>query len=220
MSIPLPPGVQGPWCQVMIATTNEDGIFIRDDEGEVIERPRLLDVRTGDFYVEDTAEDVWGKCAAIPFGLPLYTAGQMIWSFGRFFVDIPAIALGAIRDFVSDWQKGHTLCELGRDYAKKITCDIPASMGKNVLHFIAAPFLAGGVLATAAYGIISPYEGRKWEAKVELCWENDVSFKEDVRWKGLWNARACYLAHCFQPRGNIESGKYVIRHWEWQSLHK
>lgn len=215
LPIELPSSIKGPWCPVMIAKLDDDGKVLRDKDGNVIEKRRLLDASTGEFYNDDPIEDVWGKVAAIPIGLPVYTAGQMIWSAGRFFIDVPAVAIKAIRQFVIDWQKGRPEGKLKEDFLDRITTEIPHRLKTNLRHFFTAPIFAIGVLGTALHGLINPFEGRKWEAKVEHMWEDNVSYKEDARLKGIWG-KTLYLAFCFQPLGNLHEGRHAITWWSWR----
>lgn len=214
-SIDLPASIKGPWVPVMVAKLGDDGKVLRDPHGNVLEKRRLLDAQTGEFYNDDPIEDVWGKTASIPIGLPFYTAGQMIWSAGRFFIDIPTVAIKAIQTFVIDWRKGISEDKLKKEFLGRITEEIPFRMKTNLRHFVTAPIFAIGVLATAACGLFNPYEGRKWEAKVEHMWEDHASYKEDFRLKGIV-AKAFYLAFCFQPLGNLNEGRHAITWWSWR----
>lgn len=164
------------------------------------------------------------KCMAIPLGLTLYTPGRMLWTVTRLIVEISTIALQALSDFVRQWQEGQALLTMMSSYLKKIVCDIPSTVAKRVIDCMSHFFFASIVLASAAYGLVSTYEGRKWESLIEVAWSG-ASFKKDLRFLGVWDAQACYLAHCFQLRGNMndpivrfsDEGKYVIRRWEWRS---
>ncbi len=236
MSIAIPPGFQGPWCPVMIAKYNhggQDSEVVCDKNGQVILEPRLLDTRTGDFYIADdmnTEAHIRGKCLAIAIGAPtIYMAGQIIWSLGRMFVDPCRIALRAIKEFADNWQKGYDRHSLANTLKDRILVELPTRMAKNIWHIVSAPIFAFSVLIIAAYGAFmpvagAPFEARKYVAQIEDMQQEGVSFKHHPghpAYQGIWNTTASHLAHCFQPRGNVnlEGGLHFIHRWGHTGSH-
>jgi hypothetical protein len=215
MTIQLSSQTENPWCRVMLARVDEDGEFCLNKWDAVMETPRLLDLRTGDFYIADSEVDVIGKCMALATALIPYTMGQMAWSSSRCIFAIPLIMLPALGDFVADCYAGVGVMKACESLKDRVTTELPKEMKTHGGYVLFAPVFAFEVLKSALNGIIDPWEGRKWEAKAELAWQNGASFKEDVRLQ-CCKGKAFYLGWCFQPRGNLNEGKYGITHVGWR----
>ncbi len=212
-------GLEGPWQQVMIAKRSETGRIERDVNGNVIERARLLDTRTGKFYRTVPTGVLCAQIALLPVALPAWTLGQMTWSAGRCFIDVPRIVYQAFQQLAADWQKGVKEERLVSDFIKRVARDIDDRIGTNVRHFISAPFFAARMADAALRALSVPWEVRKNMGDVERVWQEKASFKEDVRWQGI-NGKAFYLYWCFQPRGNINKGPHFVSRWSWEPVNR
>lgn len=81
----------------------------------------------------------------------------------------------------------------------------------DVWNAVKSPFFAIAVFFAALITLISPFEGRRIEAKIEREWQNGVDFFKDVKAKDIPSCYgfhkdaespgAFYLAWCFQSRG-------------------
>jgi hypothetical protein len=81
-----------------------------------------------------------------------------------------------------------------------------------------------GAELASIYGVVRPYQGRDFESLVEHAWQHGTSYKDDFRnvsaragencWgafvKDMRDAHPCYLAHCFQARGNANNPRIVV----------
>ncbi len=214
MSIALPATLanRNSWQPVLISKRNEQGEAIKDEQGKIVARHRILDVRTGDFYISENVEKIWVKTVGIWCALPFWTLGQMVWSAGRNFYDVANIAYDALKKIGAEWNKGHGIGWIMENITITFSRDLYCRIAKNICHFISAPFFGSAMLIAATIGIFSPYEGRKQIAQLEYAWQDKVSFKEDCRLQHE-NPKAFYLAWCFQPRGNVHQGLHFIQKW-------
>src|SRR5690242_5569409 len=60
---------------------------IKDKDGKVVRQTQVLsyieDTTTGNIYLDESQNLIRFKCAVIFLGLPLYTAGMMVWQFSK-----------------------------------------------------------------------------------------------------------------------------------------
>nr|NGX46450.1 hypothetical protein [Chlamydiota bacterium] len=99
----------------------------------------------------------------------------------------------------------------------------------NMWRIVRAPLFAVGVMFAAAWGLFSPYEGRKMIGKIEKEWHDGLTFKDDMRmgkdeqflnkmddckkysddcgtcFTEIKTGKVFFLGWCMQVRGNIDA---------------
>ena len=207
--------------------TNADGNIIdrrkANAETKWISDLRYIeDVKTGDLYFDERDENLesWCivsiKCTLIVLGAPFYTAGKILSNIIRTPIEIGAIA------FKTLYQVGKLLSQ--GECLQSCTAigsglyEIGETCGERLFEIIKAPIFGLGVELAALYGIFKPYHGRKFVAMIENAWQNGASYKNDVRNIPecsnnspceMFN-RPCYLAYCFQVRGDVNDPRITV----------
>jgi hypothetical protein len=210
----------GKWVRLHVLKLDAEGrpIKIMDpDTNKPTDKDRVFtyvaNTETGELYVDDSKVEVMTKCALlITMGIPLYTIGQMVWNSVKTVVDVIVIAHKTFKQAAKDLLDGE--CSM----AAKTLFDgfiqsIPSSIAENVWKVVQA------LEAAALYGLYDPYEGRALESRIERLWQGGASYKEDFRYTNtpetdrgccaafandVQSAKAFYLAHCFQVRGQAQ----------------
>lgn len=211
--------------RVHVQLLDEDGnirSFIHRDArtGEkrtVFTQIYIEDVKTGDLYVNDSDGLVAFKCFLIFFGMPFYTVGAMSWHAAK----APIMCVTIILDTI--YQVGQQIV-LGRADECSVEMrhgfsQLPDVLGNGLFEIVKAPIFALGIELVALYGILKPYQARKYEALIENAWQKGASYKDDFRripareGENCWEAfvkdvsASCpfYLADCFQVRNNLNN---------------
>ena len=182
----------------------------------------IEDVRTGELYLDEPTYVVAVKCAVITLGMPLYAFGRMTWNLVKTPIEIGTIALDAIRQLSTQLRQCHL--KESASTLKTAVIQSTAAFGHGLYEIVKAPLFMLGCELAAIYGIFRPYHGRKYEAILEHFWQRGVSYKNDFVsiparpgescWeafrKDIMNAHTCYLARCFQVRGNVNESRVVV----------
>ncbi len=222
-----PPSMEGPWSQVSTVRLTPVGFPIRDNQGNFKLFNSLIDQRTGEIYNGDDPCVIRIKCALILTALSFYTVGNIVWRSVQLPLDVTRVALGAIDHLVKDIQQSRASAST---FTREFFFDSSKKAAEDVWEVLRVPFLAIAVAATASLGLISPYEGRKYEAKVERIWQHGAARSEDVRrvhhpsstsclegfFRTMEKANAFYLAYCFQPVGCLDDKKIAIHSYGWK----
>lgn len=188
---------------------------------------------TGDLYGIQHAEIVDGvkqivvdsravvaiKSAAIFLGTPFYLFGMVFVNLVKIAVDISAIFWRTLPGLVRDFQNKGILSALG-NMAMDVVWHIPHEVAQDIWRVVRSPMYAAGMMLAAAYGVIQPFEGRKWMGEIELNWHQGAPYQQDLRYglsekdylkisfsemvKNIWSGKVYYLGYCMQKRGNIE----------------
>lgn len=170
---------------------------------------------TGDFYLDEPETVVRGKCAALILGIPFYTAGFMAWNVTKTALMTFLTGIDAFKQLGE--QLASADIEQGCHLFQRQICTIPSILANGIWTVVSAPIYAVAAELSACVGLVDPYLGREWEAAVEYRWQKRLSYREDFSkipkrpsetcWeafmKDLVDARGCYLANCFQVRGNV-----------------
>jgi hypothetical protein len=200
--------------------------LVTGETKEVTKKEALLtyieDVKSGEFYRDEPSYIVASKCALITFVMPIYTVGAMGWQGAKTLFKVCAVALEVITSVGEQLSLGN-----GSEAGKRCgygSVQLLQELGTGLFEVVKAPLFGLGCELAAIYGIFKPYHGRKCEALIENAWQQGASYREDLReiparpnetcWtaaeKDMRTARAFYLAHCFQPRGNVREPHITV----------
>jgi hypothetical protein len=157
----------------------------------------IKDRVTGELYWNDPEEVVRAKSAGLILGIPLLTAGVIIWHASQLIISIGIIALRVLEN-IYNLSRGKELCD----------CEIsqlPCILFERLKGVITAPFYGVAMQVAALFAAcIKPYHGRKLVAMIEHAWRNGVSYAKDCHCEQDMNrVEAFYLGWCFQVRGRV-----------------
>jgi hypothetical protein len=203
-----------PW-QILVANRlKKDKTFYLNSHGEKQEYIYTWDRRTGDLYcagdkIDDTKQIIQKKCLKVFAAAPFFSCGQILFHLGRILVSTAKIAFKALKEFGRVvyyqgikrafnvlWQANWVILKANLSYASEIA--------RSIIFGLA-------VQGAAFYGLINPFEGRKWVAKIENHWQHGISWKKDIKIvENLKEAKVCYLAQCFQVRDNLNNPDLII----------
>jgi hypothetical protein len=212
------------WREVVVSEKDENGNVLKNKDGNPIETTYIEDAKTGDLYVNDDRFVVAVKSAMAFAATPILAAGVMVWNIGKIFFDIVRISFNVLQNF-GTWWKEKGLFHIVKEFFGRI---FKAVICQDLWHIVRAPFYAIGMMMAAGIGVICPYFGRKWVAKIENSWQDGFSHERDIRvagekesltlcpviWKESKEARVFYLAHCFQVQGNIHKPNILILNYK------
>jgi len=217
-----------PWQRVIFYRKGDNGQLIKNKKGEAREFIYTLDTRTNELYKGGKYEDDIGvsiaaKCMLIASFNPLFTVGHMAWYLVKTPIQAMKMVVERIKDLGKALKQKASSEELFAKF-KTYFLEILNKIKNNLWNVVRAPFFGIAVQFMALYGIVNPYEGRKWEAKIEHEWQHRVSWRQDWRMmdtpesEGMWTAlfkdiqkaQCCYLAHCFQVRGKLSDPEFVF----------
>ncbi len=195
-----PPG----WMQAPVIFTRHDGTRV--------ERIEKINLTTGDRYVDDPMKLVAFKCGALVCWLPIFVLNFIIFNAVRGVSVITTEVVDSTYAMLERPEKENILNRI-----KRLGHEIPATLIETIKKLCAAPFYGLAMIGASAYGLVFPYVGREYVAKVESSWRelspradilrqhSEVEFLEAM--STVFRKRQApytfYLAHCFQPLGNV-----------------
>lgn len=178
----------------------------------------IQDLQTGDLYVKESPLVVAEKCYGLMLAAPFYMLGMMAVNTIRIATDTYLTAKRVLEEFGEVW-KQRGLLEASANVFFAVIIEIPINIILDICRIVKAPFFAIGFFFAALYGVISPYEGRKWVGAVESAWHEGLDYHHDIRYNipgGLESeeemSRTCqeikagqifFIAWCMQKRGNV-----------------
>jgi hypothetical protein len=175
-------------------------------------------VHSGDLYKDEPWYLVSIKCACLAFALPFYGLGKIAWHVIKIPLQIIDIASESFAKIAERFKEG--LCmeginEIGHFFYQEISI-----FAADVFEIAKVPIFTIGCEIAAIYGIIKPYHGRRFEAMMEHAWQNGISYKKDQRTGPSQNEEGCfpcvrennpcYMARCFQSRGNTHDPRIIL----------
>jgi len=181
--------------QLVYLYTNSDGLKpVKSDDDH---SSFIKDTATGELYWNDPEEVVRVKSALLLLGIPLLTAGVIIWHASQLIISIGIIALRILENLYN-LAACKELCD------SEIT-QLPFIFYERLSGIITAPFYAVAMEVAALFAAcIKPYHGRKLVAMIEHAWRNGVSYAKDCHCeKDMNQVEAFYLGWCFQVRGKV-----------------
>jgi len=183
----------------------------------------LQEKKTGDIYNDDPAYIVAIKCAILFFATPLIAIGVMAWNLCKIPIDLTRVTLLTLKNFGKWWkEKGPcSACVKSAKFFLEKTCKV---LLQDLWHIVRAPIYCIGMQILTLIGIAFPFWARKKIAKLEYHWQDKIPLKYDIReldkeektkfcpllWKEEKKPQACYIAHCFQPLGNLKKDSNLI----------
>ncbi|HSW86738.1 MAG TPA: hypothetical protein VLG49_04465 [Rhabdochlamydiaceae bacterium] len=201
-----------------------NGQYIQDKKHHNIEYSYTLDVKTGDLYKggdlrDDSPFVIAGKCVCLLAINPVYTSVYMTWHFTKAAVHLVGISV----DTVKKMKQAGGQKSVGT-FFKGFFWNLPKTVSSDLYNVVRGPIFGVGVELASAYGVVNPYNGRKWEARIEGKWHRNISWKEDWRMmrtpesegvvkaqvKDIKLAKVCYLAFCFQVKDNIANPRFTV----------
>lgn len=227
---------QQDWVSVYVKKRDNRGKFILDDNGEPHKFHYHLERSSGDLYglidsgdidspYEIALKAVGMFCGTIPYAIIVMTFNAC-----KIFVDISSIFWRTVPELIQSISTKGFLAAFG-SACMKITWEIPDQVASDLWRIIKTPFYAAAMMTAALFTVASPLEGRKWLGKIEYCWHEGTSFREDLRrtnncecfgfwevihdlkqgkafylWKvitELVQGKIIYLGYCMQVRRNI-----------------
>jgi hypothetical protein len=213
------------WRKVVVHRLDAAGSPIKEENGVRAREYRYIeDVKTGELYWDESASVIAMKCAGIVLGLPTYLLTYAAWNMIKLPLNITAIINSTLDELSQNWGSGQ-LKEGARVLCEGFFTQLPARMFPHIWNVVKSPLLAISLGSAAIYGMVDPFCGRKMIAHIEHAWQNNISYKYDLRkiktadtgniWFNFINdchvSKAFYLAWCFQPRGNIkDSTKFQV----------
>ena len=210
--------IEGDWCNVTVVK--------RDDAGHVIKTVRPIpftftqEISTGDLYGigksrPDSPAIIAFKAVQIFFGIFIYAPGIMLVNLIRIITDTLSIFCRVMKDVGTNYMTKSFASFLG-NIGMVLVYEIPSAISEDIWRIARTPIFALGLQAACLFAIISPFEGRKWIAKCELEWHQNVTYRSDlsrvkniaedfgILFSALQEGRILYLANCMQKRGNIK----------------
>jgi hypothetical protein len=220
------------WPTVQAYKKSHDGSYIIDpDTGKNRIYSFSHDVRTdelynGDFYQDDTRAVTVLKCVVLAVINPFYTIGCMGWHFGTSAVAGVKWAISFIKDIKHHAESEGTKSAAGT-FFKGFFWHLPQKLATHLWKIVRVPIYTLGMEFMFLYGLVNPYEGRKWAARIEKKLHYDISWKKDYRMFNTLESGGCtgciqanledirsaevfYLAFCFQPKFHISSNKLTL----------
>jgi hypothetical protein len=196
-------------------------VFVRKLDGKLIDgKPKTVsyieDCRTRDVYLDKSLCEIRRKCIYIAFVFPVYTGmvmtGHLLYAFYR------VVRLGhhAFKQLGEKWVVDRL--NEGLKGFKDRLFEIKQAIEQGALDSGSALYYGIQVEGVMLYGCFwNPDEGRIWESEIEKkLWKNADYRKSFFQLRpqagkslltnlceNILKAEACYLAHCFQPRGKI-----------------
>lgn len=186
------------------------------------------DTRTGELYKggeidDDSSYVVRVKAIIASLVMPVFAISHMSWYGLKGIYEVGKSAKAAFHN-ISQRPASLSMAASILKNGRTLVIDSTSSLVRNFWRVVRTPFYAIATQAALSMTVFLGYEGRKWEAIVERSWQKD-SWKLDWRMMkapeslGTWkafvedvrNAKACYLAFCFQPKGNIKDTKRFIK---------
>lgn len=225
----LHPNAPSSWCPY--ATNNGDWVNTKvlkiGSNGTEKWKRYTQELSTGDLYGVPLNEEMCGsskgdpeppvgialKCAGIFVATPFYMLGVMGVNALKIIVDISSIFWRIIPQFIEEFSTKKCIAAMG-NFFMSINWDLPHAIMQDIWRVVRSPLYAGGMALACVYGIVSPYEGRKWISKIEGLW-HEASYKMDFRLgmskkysltqfiSDIAKGKILFLAWCMQKRGNI-----------------
>lgn len=200
------------WRQVTLQRRNRDG-------SELQTRTYIEEISTGDLYNSyDSPSFIAQKAFRLLFGIPFYMAAVMCANLVKIITSTVNIIFRVVFEFAKTWNdKGAIEAFATVFYA--LSWEIPTTLANNIWRIIKAPLYAVALCLATPYALLSPYEGRKWIAKVESSWHEGTDYRNDYCYltdhtcseksrptmiKGILAGKIYFLALCMQPIGNIK----------------
>lgn len=181
----------------------------------------IEEIETGNMQLDEPAYIISVKCALLVLGIPLYTLGKIAWHAFKTPFDISIIAINTLERvgqhlMIERFYESAVEMRKGCSLVSEAFCDGLSEIIKDLLFGLGAEF-------ASMYGIVRPYQGRWFEQLFEHAWQNGAHYKDDFRYvppragescwtacvKDMQDAHPCYLAHCFQVRGNVMNNPHI-----------
>jgi hypothetical protein len=182
----------------------------------------IENIKTGDLQFDEPNYVIATKCALIVLAMPFYTLGKIAWYAFKTPLEISALVIDTLI-------KAGDELSMSRFYEGCVklrhgVSQIPDMFGNGLFEIIKAPFFGYATALASFYGIFKPYHARVVVAGLEHASQRGLSYKEDCKnipprpnencWeafaKDIGNAHPCYLAQCFQVRGNVRDARIVV----------
>jgi hypothetical protein len=187
------------WKHVKIKTNEENSSDRASD--------RILDMVTGELYLNDPLCSVRIKCCLISTFSVLYGAAMMTAQFIKVVVGVARLALDVLR----------ALCDCSCEKVfTAVQQHFNGDLGSDLCTLALSPLYWLGLELGALIGALySPYEGRKIVTHIEMKWHRTDDYKMDPRFIPFIEKRnmalheivspeACFLAFCFTVRGHMD----------------
>ncbi len=150
----------------------------------------IEDISNGDLYLNSNGAELTKTCAALILGLPFYTFGVMFADLVKIVTGIVGIAERAFKE-IRQQPVGEALATL----FFALTWEVPAHIATSLWHVVKAPLYAVAFFFACLYGLVNPYDGRKWIGKIEQQWhESD--------YRGDWRSK---MQLSKKPKGSFEN---------------
>lgn len=189
----------------------------------------VKDHASGDLYLPETTQVVAIKCMALAFGTIFYIPALMVINAAKIFTDVANIALRTLMEFGQNWkQRGPVEAFATIFFA--VTWEAPATVFGDICRIAKAPLHGMGMIYAGLYGIFSPYEGRKWFARIERSLHEGATIKDDLRyypmvkgttaeeiadvWNRLQSGNILFSGFCMQPIGNLRDKASHLNRFE------
>jgi hypothetical protein len=208
---------KGNWQRVTLNKLNSNG-ELNAHMGTSRTYTYILDSKTGDLYLDETKATVAMKSYGIFLGAPIYAGLVIMGNLMHIALDVASIAWRVLSEFGETWKsKGALDALLSVVFA--VVWEMPKSVALNIWGVVRTPMYAVGVMLAAAWGVVSPYEGRKMVGKIEKEWHDGLTYKDDFRMgkddQFLSKMDDCkrYGEDCSRCFGEIKAGKVWFLGW-------
>jgi len=213
------------WRQITVEKLNRYGRPVSNLDGSRETFRYDLEESTGDLYGllgdPDPGYIIAFKSFQIFLVTPLYMASLMIANLLKVIGDVTSIFWKVLPQIAADLSQKGIVAALG-NAIMAVTVEIPCEIVADLWRICRSPLYAVGMEIACLYGMISPYEGRKWIGKIESNWHERVPYYEDIRsatsetcLREIFKGKIFFIAICMQKMGNIhdkvgELNKYII----------
>lgn len=168
----------------------------------------ILNAQTGDLYWGDDAAVVGVKGFFAGLSTPVYILGYIAWHVGKIAYEILTFGSEAY-SALAQWNWDEL------KFGERVS-NIAFSIGS----IIRAPFYGLQMTFAGLKALFCPFEAREAFAEAEFELHHHIPYDKDLRkvvslrptaYERVWevlSAEVCYLAYCFQKRGNLSDTKH------------
>ena len=218
---------KGNWQRVTVNKLDAEGkpVVVA---GETRKYTYIMDAKTGDLYLDESKSTVAMKSWGIFMGAVPYGAIVMVSNVISIAIEICTIVWRVLAEFGETWKNKGAFDALASVFFA-LAWEVPKSVCKNVWNAVRPIFFTPGVMLGAAWGVFSPYEGRRMVAEVEQEWHDGLTYKDDFRmgknenflskmddckrysddcgtcFSEIKTGKVWFLGWCMQVRGNIHA---------------
>lgn len=195
------------WERVVLLKKDELGHEIQTYSKCPREYRYILHNPTGLLFLDEAKATVWLKCAILALVSPVFMGMHMLWSAARILIDISAIAIRSLSNFIQR--------RISLEVMAQALKEISGRSYHQITKLVIAPLCLIGMELSALLGLVLPYEGRRFFSYAESLFFQSVGTKElYCSWCYLDRVQhpqdlldifsrkeVFFLAACFQPRG-------------------